>query len=51
MSKLLELLQPKNYKSKLKLFCWEIKTEKIVPKKVVCVERKDYICRIKIIEV
>ena len=33
--KLLSLLQPKDYKSKIKLFCAEIKIEKITPQKVV----------------
>lgn len=52
MSNLLELLQPKDYKSKLRLFCREIKTEKILPTKVAQEENKPYICRIiKITEI
>ena len=51
MSNLLALLQPKNYKSKLKLFCREIKVEKLV-----CVKDNTYLCNqerkptIKIVE-
>lgn len=48
--KLVSLLQPSNYKSKIKLFCAEIKTEKIVPQIFAQIDRKDYICRIKVIE-
>lgn len=39
MSKLLKLLQPKDYKSKLKLFCSEIKVEKIVN-----IKDNNYLC-------
>ena len=51
MSNLLELLQPKEYKSKIKLFCHEIKVDKILLQKVAELNKKDYICRIKIIEI
>ena len=49
--KLVSLLQPKEYKSKIKLFCrekrieTEIKFEKLAP-----LENKQYISRIEIIE-
>jgi len=45
--KLISLLQPKDYKSKIHLFCAEIKTEKINPVKVAQVDNKSYIRRIK----
>lgn len=51
MSNLLALLQPKEYKSKLRLFCREIKVEKLV-----YVKDNTYLCNqerkpiIKIIE-
>ena len=47
MSNLVKLLQPKEYKSKIKLFCREkeFKTEKVAQ-----VKNNSYICRIKITE-
>lgn len=51
MSNLLELLQPKDYKSKLKLFCREKRVEKLV-----YVKDNNYLCNqerkptIKIVE-
>ena len=51
MSNLLELLQPKEYKSKLKLFCREIKVEKLA-----YIKDNNYLCNqerkptIKIVE-
>lgn len=48
--RLLSLLQPKEYKSKIKLICREKKVDKVTPKKVAEVKNNNYICRIKIIE-
>lgn len=51
MSNLLELLQPKDYKSKIKLFCREKRVEKLV-----YVKDNNYLCNqerkptIKIVE-
>ena len=47
MNNLLKLLQPPNYKSKLKLYCKDSKLEVI---KFAQVDNKPYICRIKIEE-
>lgn len=44
--KLISLLQPSNYKSKIKLFCAEIKTEKIVPQKVADNINSRYLCKV-----
>ena len=48
MSNLVELLQPKDYKSKIKLFCREkeFRTEKFAQ-----VKNNSYICRIIIKEI
>lgn len=43
MSNLLKLLQPKNYISKIKLFCREKEIEKITLEKFAQVDRKNYI--------
>lgn len=50
MSKLLELLQPKGYVSKIKLYCIDCQTEKFV-KKFGEVNKNDYISRVKITEI
>ena len=51
MSNLLELLQPKDYKSKLKLFCRETKLEiKKYNNSLAQEENKCYISRIEIKE-
>ena len=50
MSNLVKLLQPKEYKSKIKLFCREKRVEKITPQKVAEVKNNNYICKIKITE-
>lgn len=47
--KLLSLLQPKDYKSKIKLYCNPYKIQNLV-KKVGNVVEKDYICKIIKIE-
>ena len=52
MSNLIKLLQPKEYKSKIKLFCREkeFKTEKY-SEMLAQLKEKPYICRIKITEI
>ena len=47
MSNLLKLLQPKEYKSKIKLYC---RNSNFEVNKFGSLENKPYICRIKIIE-
>jgi hypothetical protein len=46
--KLLSLLQPKNYNSKIKLFCNKCKFE---VNKFADVKKESYICRVKIEEI
>ncbi len=52
MSNLLKLLQPKDYKSKLKLYCKNCVIDNISPKTFAQVKNKSYICKpiIKITE-
>ena len=50
MSNLLKLVQPKDYKSKLRLYCKNCIIDNISPKIVAQVKKNDYICRIKITE-
>ena len=52
MSNLVKLLQPKEYKSKIKLFCREkeFKTENFI-EKVAQVKNNNYICREKQIKI
>ena len=50
--KLLELLQPKEYKSKIKLYCQDSNFEiKKYKDSLGSLENKSYICRIKITEI
>lgn len=47
--KLLQLLQPKEYVSKIKLYCLEKKVENLA-QKFGSIINKPYVCKIKIIE-
>lgn len=44
MSNLLKLVQPKDYKSKLKLYCKDCKIDNISPKVFAQKENKHYLC-------
>lgn len=50
MSNLFKLLQPKDYRSKIKLYCKYCATDKIIPNKLAQVENNGYVCRIIIKE-
>jgi hypothetical protein len=46
MTNLIKLLQPKEYNSKLKLYCKTCKVDNISPKTFAQVKNKSYICRV-----